>query len=85
MKARIFSKKNCPYCVKAKELLNNKNIEYEEAEVGVDVTKEDIQQMVNKIGFDIKIKTVPQIFFITDGTIEYIGGFTDLNKYFTRV
>jgi len=85
MKARIFSKKNCPYCVKAKELLNNKNIEYEEAEVGVDVTKEDIQQMVNKIGFDIKIKTVPQIFFITDDTIEYIGGFTDLNKYFTRV
>jgi len=82
-KARIFSKKLCPYCTKAKELLDSKGIQYEEVEVGIEATKEDIQEIVDNMGIDTEIKTVPQIFLIHNNKIEFIGGFTELNKYFT--
>lgn len=82
IKAHVFSKTQCPYCVKAKELLKQKNIEYEEAEVGVDVTKQDIQRMVDNMGVDVQIRTVPQIFFMENNHLKYIGGFTELDKYF---
>lgn len=82
IKAHVFSKAQCPYCVKAKELLKRKNIEYEEAEVGVDVKKQDIQQMVDNLGVNVQIRTVPQIFFMENNHLKYIGGFTELDKYF---
>ena len=83
VRARIFTKPSCPYCVRAKELLKTEKIPFDESTVGVDVTKSDIQDMVNRLGVDAQITTVPQIFFIHQDVDmpEFIGGYTELNKY----
>lgn len=80
--AKIFTKPNCPFCVDAKALLKNNGIPYDELTVGKDVTKEDIQEMVDAMNVHVKVRTVPQIFFIhEDARTTYIGGFNELNKY----
>lgn len=72
--AEIFTKPSCPWCVKAKELLKERNVKIVEHVVGTNgVTKETIEQ---KIGNGTQVKTVPQIF--VDG--KYIGGCTDLMR-----
>lgn len=82
--AEIHSKPSCPYCVKAKQLLKDNNIQFNEKIVGVDSTKEYIQDMVDAMGENVSIRTVPQIFFhyTNMGRVEYIGGYDDLAKYF---
>jgi len=68
MKAIIWSKDHCPYCVQAKTLLEQKGIEFEEKKIGEGYTKEDLLEAVPNA------RTVPQIFL--DG--ELVGGFTEL-------
>lgn len=70
MKAIIWSREACPYCVSAVRLLENKGIDYEERKIGEGFTREDLLQVVPEA------KTVPQIFLGE----EYIGGYTDLKK-----
>ena len=72
MKAIVWSKENCPYCVQAKALLTQKNIEFEERKIGEGYTKEDLLEAVPTA------RTVPQIFL--DG--ELVGGFTELRARF---
>lgn len=72
MKAIVWSKTNCPYCVMAVNLLKNKNYEIEERKIGVDWSREQLLESVPMA------RTVPQIFL--DG--EYIGGYDDLAKHF---
>lgn len=72
MKAIIWSKDHCPYCVQAKALLNQKNIEFEERKIGDGWTKEQLLEAVPNA------RTVPQIFL--DG--ELVGGFTELRARF---
>ena len=72
MRAIVWSKDNCPYCVQAKALLNQKNIQFEERKIGDGYTKEDLLEAVPNA------RTVPQIFL--DG--ELVGGFTDLRARF---
>lgn len=72
MKAEIYTKPTCPWCVRAKQILQSNNYEIVEKVLGVDATKEDIETRLN----GRKITTVPQIFL--DG--EYVGGCTDLAK-----
>lgn len=52
----IYSTEHCYYCVKAKELLNQKNVAY--TEIRVDLRPELRQEMMQKSGRH----TVPQIF-----------------------
>jgi glutaredoxin 3 len=62
----------CPWCRKAKKLLNEKGIEFEE----IDITPTE-DEMRKKLGGMTGGKTtVPQI-FINDKSI---GGFTDLQE-----
>lgn len=76
MKAVIYTKTTCPWCVKAKDLLKLKNVEIEEHVLGENnVTKDTIQ---NKVPAGYKVSTVPQIFL--NG--KHIGGYTDLAKHF---
>jgi glutaredoxin 3 len=70
MKAIVWSKDACPYCVQAKALLESKGIEYEERNVSKDWTKEQLLQVVPTA------RTLPQIFLEE----EYVGGFTELRK-----
>jgi glutaredoxin len=68
MKAIVWSKDYCPYCVQAKALLNAEGINYEERVIGEGWTREQMLEAVPDA------RTVPQI-FLDD---EYVGGFTEL-------
>jgi glutaredoxin 3 len=72
MKAIVWSKDHCPYCVQAKTLLEQKGIEFEEKKIGEGYTKEDLLEAVPTA------RTVPQI-FLND---ELVGGFTELRAKF---
>lgn len=78
MKVEIYSRADCPYCVNAKNAFKAADLGYTEYTVGANITKEQIQARVNKLGLNVQIKTVPQI-FIDD---VYIGGYTELVKQF---
>jgi glutaredoxin 3 len=71
MKAIVWSKDSCPFCVQAKALLEARGIEYEERNVSKDWTKEQLLEAVPTA------RTLPQI-FLDDN---YIGGFTDLRSH----
>jgi glutaredoxin len=71
MKAIVWSKDHCPYCVQAKNLLASKGIQYEERNINENYTKEQLLEAVPTA------RTLPQI-FIDDN---YIGGFTELRQH----
>jgi glutaredoxin len=71
IKAIVWSKENCPYCLQAKALLESKGIEFEERNVQTDWTREQLLAAVPTA------RTLPQI-FLDDN---YIGGFTELRKH----
>lgn len=71
MKALIYTKSNCPFCVKAKTLFSIRNIEYTETVIGEDIMREDFMSLFPDQ------RTVPLIFI--DG--ERIGGYDELTKY----
>ena len=54
----IYTLASCPYCIKAKALLDKKNVAYEEIEV-INFTQEEKEKFIKKSGGK---KTVPQIF-----------------------
>lgn len=65
----IYSKEVCPYCVRAKSLLQRKGAAFEEIKI---TTDEQREEMIKKSGGRM---TVPQI-FIDDF---HVGGFDDLH------
>lgn len=74
MKAEVFTKPGCPYCVAAKQLLVRRNIPYIERDIARRDHWDEIKSRVP--GF----RTVPQVFL--DG--QHIGGFDDLSAHFRR-
>jgi glutaredoxin 3 len=68
-KVEVYSTQTCPYCVRAKSLLDAKDVDFQE----IDVTGDDEARMalVAKAGGR---RTVPQIFI--NG--QSIGGYDDL-------
>jgi glutaredoxin 3 len=71
MKAVVWSKESCPFCVQAKALLESKGIEFEERNVSKDWTREQLLEAVPNA------RTLPQIFLDE----QHIGGFTELRKH----
>lgn len=69
-KVVIYSKDPCPYCVRAKNFLNEKNISFQE----IDLTN-DMDQL-EKIKTQFNWRTVPMI--LIDGKL--VGGYTDLKQ-----
>ena len=68
VRVAVYTTKSCPFCVRAKRLLEARGIVYEEIDVGDDPTlRADLIQRTGR-------RTVPQIFI--DG--EPIGGFEEL-------
>ncbi len=53
----VYTKDNCPYCVAAKNLLNQRGIAYTEVKISPD-NPEQFQALQKKSG----MRTVPQIF-----------------------
>ena len=70
MKAVVWSKPACPYCEKAKNLLKNKGIEYEEKNIAEGHKIQDLLELVPNA------RTMPQIWLDE----EHIGGFFELEK-----
>lgn len=64
----IYSKKMCPYCVRAKEFFRSRGIDFEEIDLSDNYS--ELERLKAKTGH----MTVPQI-FVGD---QFIGGYTDL-------
>ncbi|HKV55807.1 MAG TPA: glutaredoxin 3 [Candidatus Binataceae bacterium] len=69
-RVEIYSTTYCPFCTRAKALLRNKGVEFEE----IDVTEDDElrEEMVKRSGGR---RTVPEIFI--NGVI--VGGYDELH------
>lgn len=69
----VYSKPNCPQCLKAKQLLSSKEEEYSEIVIGRDIEREEFMSTFPNV------KSVP---FITLGEGNHIGGYQDLENYY---
>ncbi len=69
----LFTKPGCQYCAKAKQMLQDRGIQYEEIILGQDATTVSLRAVTGKT-------TVPQVFI--GG--RHIGGSDDLEQYFLR-
>jgi len=69
----LFTKKGCPYCAKAKALLKDNGIAFEEIESSNAITERTLRAVTGK-------ETYPQVFI--NG--EYIGGSEALEQYFSK-
>lgn len=67
----IITKPGCPFCAKAKQLLQDKGLQYEEVVLGQDATTVSLRAISGR-------STVPQVFI--GG--RHIGGSDDLEKFF---
>ncbi|AFZ74804.1 glutaredoxin 3 [Natronobacterium gregoryi] len=70
-RVEIYTKEDCPYCDKAKDLFDSKGVEYEEYNMTGD--EELFEEMVERAGGR---KTAPEV-FVDD---ELIGGWDDTSK-----
>lgn len=64
----VYSSDHCPFCIRAKELLRRKQVDY--TEIRIDLDEEQRDKMIALSGR----RTVPQIFI--DG--KSVGGFDDI-------
>ncbi len=74
MKIKIYTKPLCPYCVRAKALMDKLGFDYSEIDVSRD--RSLLQKMMQLSGR----RTVPQIFFDERS----IGGFDDLYQLYVN-
>ena len=65
-KIEIYSKDWCPFCSKAKSLLQSKQLDYAEVDITSDLARE--HEMIERSGR----RTVPQI-FIDGESIRWLG------------
>jgi glutaredoxin 3 len=69
IEVKVYSKDDCPWCDRAKSLLELHEVKFDEIKIGRDITRgEFLEQVPN-------VRTVPQIF--VNGT--RLGGFDDLS------
>lgn len=68
-KIEIYSRATCPFCIRAKQLLDAHDLDYAEVDIGREPERRD--EMIERAGGR---STVPQIFI--DGT--HVGGCDDL-------
>jgi len=69
----VYSKPSCTYCEKAKYLLKNLGLEYEEKNVTKDLSVEELYEALGK-----QVRTIPQIVINKD----HIGGYNELKEHF---
>jgi thioredoxin reductase (NADPH) len=70
---KIYTKDDCVWCVKAKRLMQDYDLKYEEYKLGQDYTKEELRSLVPA---HLPL-TVPQIFVYN----KRIGGYEDFAEY----
>jgi len=67
----LYTRENCIFCIKAKELLEKNNISYEELIIGKDINREDIIQ---------KFPDRKRLPIIIEND-KIVGGYDDLAEY----
>ncbi len=67
---KVYTKDYCPYCIRAKKLLDHKKVSYEE--ISLTEKPELAEPLFSQTGF----RTVPQIFIGE----ECVGGFDQLSE-----
>ena len=77
MKIVIYSKTNCQYCTKAKNLVKSLGLQYEELSFENDFNN-DVDKLIEHVGK--KVRTMPQI-KIDD---QLVGGYNQLVEYFVE-
>ena len=75
MRYILFIKQECPYCVRAVDLLEKQGKDY-------DVVKFDADQkmLLEQMKTAYQWETVPMVFERQDNDIKFIGGYTDLGE-----
>ena len=73
MDITIYSKPNCNWCVKAKELMNRLGLQYDEKILEQDYTREELRKLVPE---NLPL-TVPQIFVYN----KRVGDYEDFVDY----
>lgn len=79
---KIFTKPLCPFCVRAKALIESKDDKYNEMVIGEDINREAFMNLYPEA------KTVPQIVLVRsyDSYINHhIGGFTELQAWYNNL
>lgn len=66
----IYSTERCPFCVRAKQLLDMKHVPYTEIRVDLDPVQRDKMEKISQR------RTVPQIFIGE----RHVGGYDDLRR-----
>ena len=80
MKYVMFAKESCPFCVEAREILEQKSVEFKVVNF-----EENQTEILQEIKEAYAWPTVPMIFQVKDNTtIKFIGGFTDLKEHFNE-
>ena len=75
MKATIYTKNNCTFCVQAKTLMKIRGIDYEELNMQTQPTmRSELMEKCERI--NVVPRTVPQIWIDDD----YLGGFQELKN-----
>jgi len=72
----IFCKPTCPFCTEAVKLLEEKEKNFKIVNF-----QEDQQQILEEVKDAMEYPTVPMIFLRSGQAIEFVGGFTDLEKH----
>lgn len=66
----IYTKESCPFCIRAKQLLSQKGVDF--VEYNLEDKPDELEALKKKTGW----RTVPQIFIAG----ELIGGFSELSN-----
>ncbi|MDO6704972.1 MULTISPECIES: glutaredoxin domain-containing protein [unclassified Photobacterium] len=75
----VITQPNCPYCVRAKAILDDRDTDYTTLVLGQDLEKTEMIAFIEQVA-NTTVRTVPQI--ILDG--KYIGGHDDLVAFLER-
>jgi glutaredoxin 3 len=76
MKYVVFSKATCPFCVRVKEILEDKNLDHH-----IINFDEDQQEILQELKLASSWDTVPMVFQVSaNGVIKFIGGCSDLER-----
>lgn len=78
IKVIIYSKPTCGYCTRAKLLLDQLGVTYEDRPIGVRFTREQVTEHCLSLNENAKLVTVPQIILDRNGREEYVGGYNEL-------
>jgi glutaredoxin len=75
----IYTKENCSFCSRAKQLATDKGIAHSVIKIGVDIPTNEFKDMFPNT------HTVPQIHEVTSSGNRYIGGYVEFSNWVSSI